>query len=277
MFQAQEPKYMALGSQIVNRATRQPIPTSEPVFIFRAKDSLALVALQAYAAAGLTDVHRKMVDARITEFERFAHNNPDKMALPGTATPAAPLVYEVLQRGYCYQLTGGGILQFLRQERVGDDLITVANGTTTEEVLAVLIDRVTAQHEAVPCAESKDILLHLTMALTRHRERQAARDSQGLTGTTNAHAAEVAGADEQHGIEMTPCKSSNLEAHGYDKATATLALRFKGGAIYHYAGVPEHVAQGLASAPSVGSYASREITGKFEGVRMNQPTGGVAA
>ena len=33
---------------------------------------------------------------------------------------------------------------------------------------------------------------------------------------------------------MTPVKSSQLTKVGYDEATRTLAVEFKGGAVYHY-------------------------------------------
>ena len=38
-------------------------------------------------------------------------------------------------------------------------------------------------------------------------------------------------------IAMCDCKSSQLKSHGYDSASKTLAVQFKNGGTYHYAGV----------------------------------------
>ena len=59
-------------------------------------------------------------------------------------------------------------------------------------------------------------------------------------------------------MEREPVDSSNLLSVGYDDASETLEVEFKGGNVYQYYGVPqlEHVA--LRSAQSVGSYFSGE-------------------
>ncbi len=58
-------------------------------------------------------------------------------------------------------------------------------------------------------------------------------------------------------IEMTPCKSSNVSAYGYDKDTGTMAVQFKSGGIYHYAGVPEKVADQMQKAESIGQFVGQ--------------------
>ncbi|MCA0214768.1 MAG: KTSC domain-containing protein [Proteobacteria bacterium] len=282
MFLAQEPKYMAIGSQIVNRATGKPV--RDPVIIFRAQDKLAPVALAAYVVAcrdnGL-DHQAEVVQARLDDFTAWAASRPDAMKLPDTTltrhTPATHAGWKALVPGHTYEVSGGHIVQFLKKEKLDGEFITTAPGTTNEELIEVLMDRIKHLNATLPYAENNDALLHLAAAHKRLLDRTAARIAQQVEATPQPHVNPNSTLVEQYGIEMIPCKSSNLEAYGYDKAGATLALRFKGGAIYHYAGVPEHVAQALANAASIGSYASREITGKFEGVRMNEPTGAVAA
>lgn len=61
-------------------------------------------------------------------------------------------------------------------------------------------------------------------------------------------------------IPTTPVKSSQLAAVGYDRASETLAIRFKGrsdgtpGALYHYSNVSPSVHKSLLEAESVGSF-----------------------
>ncbi len=65
-------------------------------------------------------------------------------------------------------------------------------------------------------------------------------------------------------IAMSSLKSSMLQAHGYDAASKTLAIRFSGaGKTYHYSGVPPEVASGLAAAESPGKFFGQVIRGKF--------------
>jgi len=68
--------------------------------------------------------------------------------------------------------------------RPGDpeEFITVQNGTTNEEVLRVLIDRLKFLDEKFPCLENKHAINHLTYALRwfelRTKDRQK-RDVEG--------------------------------------------------------------------------------------------------
>lgn len=86
--QAQEPKYTTAtkDGRIVNRATGKPIPDDEPVFILRAKDYLAVAALQAYLDQIEDPEHAAAVQKRIEAFEDFADENPARMKQPDTAT-----------------------------------------------------------------------------------------------------------------------------------------------------------------------------------------------
>jgi len=60
-------------------------------------------------------------------------------------------------------------------------------------------------------------------------------------------------------MEKIPVQSSNLAAIGYDIATEILEVEFLNGSIYEYKNVPQVVYNELMSAPSHGSYLSREI------------------
>lgn len=55
-------------------------------------------------------------------------------------------------------------------------------------------------------------------------------------------------------IETKPVESSNIAAIGYDPATKTLQVDFKGGRKYHYQRVSQEVFDELAAAPSVGKH-----------------------
>lgn len=69
---------------------------------------------------------------------------------------------------------------------------------------------------------------------------------------------------KQPQITLNPVKSSNITATGYDEATHTLAIRFKSGGEYHYAGVPKNVADEFHAAKSLGGFFASQIRGKFE-------------
>ena len=64
-------------------------------------------------------------------------------------------------------------------------------------------------------------------------------------------------------IALTPCKSSQIHAYGYDAETKTLALQFKrkgdngqrvGGSVYHYSNVEAQLFADFIAAESKGSF-----------------------
>lgn len=59
--------------------------------------------------------------------------------------------------------------------------------------------------------------------------------------------------------DWTPVRSSNLEAVRHDPETGTLAVRFKGGGVYDYAGVPTETYREFLAAPSLGSFLHARI------------------
>ncbi len=84
MLYSQEPKYDAIAGQLVNRATRQPIPNDEPVFVLRAKDRNALAALSAYRSRCVDLEHIRAIDKRMEDFQRFMQDHPERMKEPDT-------------------------------------------------------------------------------------------------------------------------------------------------------------------------------------------------
>ena len=63
---------------------------------------------------------------------------------------------------------------------------------------------------------------------------------------------------------LTPVKSSNIEAVGYEPGTRTLIVKFKNGGTYHYSEcLPEHY-EGLIGAESPGGFLHKNIKGKFK-------------
>ncbi len=70
-------------------------------------------------------------------------------------------------------------------------------------------------------------------------------------------------------VSLTPIEgSSTIEAQGYDPASQTLAIRFKSGGVYHYAGIPPDLAEEFQSADSPGSFHARNIRGAYEHVKL---------
>jgi hypothetical protein len=60
-------------------------------------------------------------------------------------------------------------------------------------------------------------------------------------------------------IATQPVTSSQIEAVGYDEAAQKMAVRFKGGAVYHYTKVEPKTFADLRDAKSVGSHFFKHI------------------
>lgn len=77
-------------------------------------------------------------------------------------------------------------------------------------------------------------------------------------------------------IPLTPVESSQIAAIGYDQASQTMAIRFKGkgdapGSLYHYADVSPEDWAAFRDAESIGSHFYRHIKpypGKFPYTRI---------
>ena len=61
-------------------------------------------------------------------------------------------------------------------------------------------------------------------------------------------------------MEKQQVSSSTLLSVGYDSDTQILEVEFINGNVYEYKNVPQIVYENLMSAPSCGSYFSREIS-----------------
>ena len=80
-------------------------------------------------------------------------------------------------------------MQFIEKRLTGEiepaaagQLITVNNGTTNEEVLRVLIDRLNCMNKKFPCRENSIVITHLETALLWLEKRTADRKTRGVEG-----------------------------------------------------------------------------------------------
>lgn len=64
-------------------------------------------------------------------------------------------------------------------------------------------------------------------------------------------------------MEMTPVHSTTIEAVGYGPHTRRMRIRFEQGRAYDFCGVPQHIFEGLMSAPSKGTYYNEHIRDRY--------------
>lgn len=64
-------------------------------------------------------------------------------------------------------------------------------------------------------------------------------------------------------MTMQPVTSSNLSEVGYDPDARKLAVKFKGGGLYHYSDVPPEAHQRFMATDSKGKHHSKFIVGAF--------------
>jgi hypothetical protein len=96
----------------------------------------------------------------------------------------------ILVEGHQYQLKdfeGDGhsqTLQFIHKEpgTFSGELVTVANGTTNEELLEVLINRMQYLQGKFPCKENACAITHLEEALMWLEKRTRDRVKRGVEG-----------------------------------------------------------------------------------------------
>lgn len=73
--------------EIFKTSSSEVVPRNEPLFLFRARDYLAVPLLEHYRKMceldGCTDYQLRLLDEQIADFKRFAENNPNKMKQPG--------------------------------------------------------------------------------------------------------------------------------------------------------------------------------------------------
>jgi lysyl-tRNA synthetase class 2 len=71
--------------------------------------------------------------------------------------------------------------------------------------------------------------------------------------------------------EITVENSSNIASFGYDVERKVLAIRFKSGDLWHYAGVEFALAEQLSEADSKGRFFYEHVKGKFSAEKMTGP------
>jgi hypothetical protein len=74
------------------------------------------------------------------------------------------------------------ILQFIHKEFQHGELETVTDGTTNEEVLAVLIDRMEFLQSKFPCKENAIVITNLQESLMWLEKRTSDRKDRGVEG-----------------------------------------------------------------------------------------------
>lgn len=98
---------------------------------------------------------------------------------------------KVLREGHSYSLdivygnNEKGLVQLDFMQKENGQLI--GSGTTNEEVLAMLIDRLEYLQRRLPCDENEGALVNLKMALDTLEYRTELRVEQGVEGTDLAH------------------------------------------------------------------------------------------
>ena len=75
-------------------------------------------------------------------------------------------------------------IQFIEKKDVGGELITIAAGTTNEEIIKMLLDRMLYLNEWVYDSYNSEVIVHLTNALNALLARTADRKARGVEGTT---------------------------------------------------------------------------------------------
>ncbi len=75
-------------------------------------------------------------------------------------------------------------LDFIQMKDSFGKMMLFQNGVTTEEVLAVLIDRVSYLENLVPCQENADAISFLEAALKVLESRTKDRKERGVEGTS---------------------------------------------------------------------------------------------
>lgn len=100
---------------------------------------------------------------------------------------------KILTEGHKYELGNfenkdapGQVLQFIEKRPAaasGTELITVNDGTTNEEVLEVLLDRLETMNQKLPNRHTSMAITHIEHALMCLERRTKLRKQRGVEGT----------------------------------------------------------------------------------------------
>ncbi len=101
---------------------------------------------------------------------------------------------KILTAGHKYELanfeqpeTPGQVIQFIEKAANEDGtLTTVSDGTTNEELLQVLLDRMNYLQSKFPCPENAFAIANIFQALTWLGVRTANRQARNVEGTAKA-------------------------------------------------------------------------------------------
>jgi len=96
----------------------------------------------------------------------------------------------VIEEGHIYRLEGTGHrIVFCKKEKVAgsDELAVVYDGTTNEEVIEVLLDRLDSLQKMLPCDENAHARNHLKQALGWLEQRTESRTAQKVEATNKPH------------------------------------------------------------------------------------------
>lgn len=83
---------------------------------------------------------------------------------------------KVIDEGHKYEVAGGQTIQFIK--RTNGELVN--EGTTNEELLEVLFDRMNFLDAKFPCEENKEAIFHIRSALVYLNLRTNKRIEQGV-------------------------------------------------------------------------------------------------
>lgn len=100
---------------------------------------------------------------------------------------------QVITPGHKYELSNfenpqspGQVIQFIEKTAKTDgspgELVTVNDGTTNEEIIKMLVDRMNHLQSKFPCRENAIATTHLETALLWLEKRTAERKSRGVEG-----------------------------------------------------------------------------------------------
>lgn len=112
--------------------------------------------------------------------------------LGGVIKPKTQYIMKNLVAGHTYELSNfenkdekGQVLQFIHKEPIEEgstELKTVSDGTTNEEVLEALINRMNFLNGKFPCRENSIVITHLETALLWLEKRTNDRIKRNVEG-----------------------------------------------------------------------------------------------
>lgn len=96
---------------------------------------------------------------------------------------------KILDEGYEYSLASlegdtAQVLRFKKTREENGELIPIQDGTSNEEVIKALINRLHFLNEWMYDSFNSEALIHLEQALNALHARQADRKARGVLGTT---------------------------------------------------------------------------------------------